>query len=186
LLHADAKQRVLSRSGEDFAGVALPRSVRLVSESRTWSPREWAEHVRPAIEAALPDDVSLLSVAARGPLTLPLEARAERVELPKLPKRAGTFRTAATVEVGHEGSVVRRVPALLEVSIGEQAARPDVARGQGVTLVIRRSTATISTQGTALKDVEVGEVAPFRVHRTGKVVQARVRSSTLALVLEER
>jgi flagella basal body P-ring formation protein FlgA len=55
-----------------------------------------------------------------------------------------------------------------------------------VTLVIRRSTATISTQGTALKDVEVGEVAPFRVHRTGKVVQARVRSSTLALVLEER
>jgi flagella basal body P-ring formation protein FlgA len=81
---------------------------------------------------------------------------------------------------------VRRVPALLEVSIGEQAARPDVARGQGVTLVIRRSTATISTQGTALKDVEVGEVAPFRVHRTGKVVQARVRSSTLALVLEER
>jgi flagella basal body P-ring formation protein FlgA len=83
-----------------------------------------------------------------------------------------------------DGTLVRRVPILVRLSVAPSAARAAVPRGQALTLVIERRSATISTDGVALRDAEIGEVAPFRVQRTGRVLNALVKSQGVAQVLE--
>lgn len=160
------------------------RGVRVVSPSRVLSPPEAGELARPSIERALPDGVTLRSLEAKSRLTLPLLAEAGEATLPRLPKRAGPAVTTAMLDVMLDGVLVRRVPILVRLTISARAARPDVPRGQALTLVIERRSATISTDGIALRDAEIGEVAPFKVQRTGRVINAKVVSAGVAQVLE--
>jgi len=158
--------------------------VRVYSAARVLSPSEAGELARPSIERALPDGVRLNSVEAKSKLTLPLLAVAGEVTLPKLPKRAGPLTTTAMLDVMLDGVLVRRVPILVRLNIAARAARPDVPRGQALTLVIERRSATISTDGISLRDAAIGEVAPFKVQRTGRVLHALIKSAGVAQVLE--
>jgi flagella basal body P-ring formation protein FlgA len=88
------------------------------------------------------------------------------------------------VDILLDGTLVRRVPILVRLVIDPSAARADVPRGHALTLVIERRSATISTDGVALRDTEIGEIAPFRVQRTGRVINALVKSAGVAQVLE--
>ena len=169
------------------AGEKVPatlRGVRVMSEARVLSPPEAAELARASVERALPEGVTLRAVEGKSKLTLPRLAQAGDAVLPKLPKRAGLVVTTAMVDILLDGVLVRRVPVLVRLSIAASAARPDVPRGQSVTLVIERRTATISTNGIALRDTEIGEVAPFKVQHTGRVINARLQSTGVAQVLE--
>jgi hypothetical protein len=177
----------LIRSALVAAGEKAPanlQGVRVVSTAKVLSPLEAGELARPSIELALPDGVTLRGVEAKSKLTLPLLAVAGDASLPKLPKRAGPAVTTAMLDILLDGVVVRRVPLLVRVVIAASAARPDVPRGHAVTLIIERRTATISTSGVAMRDTEIGETAPFRVQRTGRVLNAIVKSAGLAQVLE--
>jgi hypothetical protein len=160
------------------------QGVRVVSSARMLSPFEAGELARASIERALPDGVTLRSLEAKSKLTLPLLAEAGEATLPKLPKRAGPTVTTAMLDITLDGVVVRRVPILVRLSIAASAARPDVPRGHTLTLVIERRSATISTGGIALRDAEIGEVAPFKVQRTGRVLNALIKSQGVAQVLE--
>lgn len=177
-------ERAIGRAGYRHAGLKIPAASRVSLRAQTWSAPEWAEWVTPRIRKSLPAGVTLARVTAKAPLRLPRSAALGAVTLPRLPRRAGSWNTAATIEVLHDGATIRRVPTLVRVVISAAAARADVPRGQGVTLVIRRHSATISTRGLALKDADVGEVVPFRVLRTGRVVRGRVESKSLAEVLD--
>jgi hypothetical protein len=175
------------RAALEAAGAAVPRleAVRVVSAARVWSPAELGELLRPSIERKLPDGVRLVGVQAKSGATLPLLATVGECSLPALAKRPGPSTTTAMVEILHDGQPVRRVAAQVRLLLSEQAARAHVPRGSVITLVIQRASATVSAQGVALQDVEIGQTAPFKVQPTGRVVQARVESATVAAVLEQ-
>lgn len=184
LVDASVIRGALEAGGEERGTRRDIQPVRVVSEAKVLSPADAGELVRPSVEAALPKGVTLAGLEAKTQLTLPLRASAGTATLPKLPRRAGPVTTTAMVDILLDDSLVRRVPILVRLVIDPSAARADVPRGHALTLVIERRTATISTDGVALRDTEIGEIAPFRVQRTGRVINALVKSAGVAQVLE--
>lgn len=184
LVDAALMRGALEGAGEDPKGFGQLRAVRVLSASRVLSPAELNELARPSIERALPPGVRLVGVEAKSKLVVPLRGVAGSVTLPKLPKRAGPTTTTAMVDILLDGALARRVPVLVRLSLDGSAARPDVPRGHTLTLVIERQSATISTDGVALRDTAIGEVAPFKVQHTGRVINALVKSAGVAQVLE--
>jgi hypothetical protein len=186
LIARDAIARVLAKVMQDLPELALPELVRVKSEARVLSPNDVSDLAHAAIQAVLPVGVTLTRVESKLPLTVPLTATLGRVELPKLPRRAGPLMTSAMIEVVHEGSVVGRLPLSLQLVVSEGAARPDVIKGSDLMLVIMRNAATISARGVAMQDAEIGQIALFKVPLTGKLLRARVESSERAVVTEGR
>jgi len=184
LVDASVIRNALEAGGEQRRTLRDIQPVRVVSEARVLNPSEAGEFVRPSIEAALPSGVTLSGLEAKSQLTLPLFGSAGTATLPKLPRRAGPITTTAMVDILLDGTLVRRVPILVRLVIDPSAARADVPRGHALTLVIERRSATISTDGIALRDTEIGEIAPFRVQRTGRVINALVKSAGVARVME--
>jgi hypothetical protein len=141
--------------------------------------------VRPNIEHKLPEGVRLLALQPKTGATLPLLASVGECTLPALAKRPGPLTTTAMVEFLHDGAPVRRLAVQVRLNVSERAARPDVARGSILTLVIERGSATVSANGVALQDSEIGKTASFKVQPTGRIVQARIDSASRATVLEQ-
>ena len=184
LVDAAVIRNALASAGEDPKRFGPIQAVRVVSAARTLTPEETDQLVRSSIERALPAGVALSGLEAKSRLTLPLLATAGETILPKLPRRAGAVTTTAMVEILLDGAPVRKVPIQVRLSVDTSAAQVAVPRGQTLTLVIERRSATISTDGVAIRDTEIGEVAPFRVQRTGRVLNAKVISAGVARVLE--
>jgi flagella basal body P-ring formation protein FlgA len=184
LVDASVIRNALESAGEDKSSLRDIQAVRVISAAKVLNPAEAGAFVRASIESALPAGVTLTAVEAKAKLTLPLRGSVGTATLPKLPKRAGPTTTTALVDILLDGVLVRRVPVLVRLTIAGSAARAAVPRGQALTLVIERRSATISTDGIALRDTEIGEVAPFKVRRTGRVLNALVKSQGMAQVLE--
>lgn len=184
LVDASVIRNALTSAGEDGRTRRDVQSVRVTSAARVLNPPEAAEFARQSIESVLPPGVTLVGVQAKSKLTLPLLGYAGTATLPKLPKRVGPTTTTAMVDVLLEGLLVRRVPVLVRLTIAASAARADVPRGQSLELVIERRSATISMSGVALRDTAIGEVGAFKVQRTGRVINALVKSAGVAQVLE--
>jgi hypothetical protein len=184
LVSAQAIRAAIQAAGEDASRFASLTSVRVSSAARSLAPTELAEFVRAAIEAELPAGTRLSGVEAKSALVIPQLATVGECKLAALPKRAGAVTTTALIDFLHEGTLVRRVPFLVRLVMSERAALPDVPRGHVLSLVISRRGATVSTNGVALKPADIGQIGLFRVQRTGRVVQARIESSAVALVVE--
>ncbi|HEX4335194.1 MAG TPA: flagella basal body P-ring formation protein FlgA [Polyangiaceae bacterium] len=183
LLDRDRVLAQLRAAGVDPKSVALPKLLRVVGASKRWSPLELTAFARASVEAALPGGVTLSHLEARMPLVAAPDAVIGHAEVPKLPKRAGVFRTSVVVPVIADGAVVSRVTLSATLEISDAAARPDVARGGRVTLVIDRRSARIGAAGVALNDSDIGDVGEFRVDKTGRVVKARLDAPDLASVV---
>ena len=184
LIAAAAIRSALAAAGADVALYPGTEGVQVSSLGQAFSPRELAEWVRPSIERSLPQGVRLTGIEPRSSALLPLTASAGTCTFSQLPKRPGPQSSTVLVDVLHEGKVVRRLSLLVRLVMSEQAAQPTVHKGQSLSLVITRRTATISAQGVALKDAELGQIAPFKVQSTGRVVLARVESAETAAVVE--
>ena len=183
LVPADAIRDALGATGAEARKI---EAVRVLSAARVWSPSELGELVRPNIEHKLPEGVRLLGLQPKTGATLPLLASVGECTLPALAKRPGPLTTTAMVEFLHDGAPVRRLAVQVRLMLSERAARPGVARGSVVTLVIQRASATVSANGMALQDSEIGQTASFKVQPTGRIVQARIESASLAIVLERQ
>lgn len=174
-----AKIRAL---GGDPDQLGVPRVLRVSTPAVELSAEQVAALARGSVERALAPGVTLTHLAARTPLVVPPGVAAGRVELPKTPRRSGLFRTTVSVPLLHEGAVVSRVALAATLDVAPEAARALVVRGAHVTLVIETGGARIGATGVALRDADLGEVADFRVERTGKLVRARVEAADRARV----
>lgn len=164
----------------------IPQKVRVRSRARILSTKEWGELAGEQVRARLPKGVRLLSSEGKIPLTLPENYELGAVSLPRLPRRSGPWATTAMVEILHEKSLLRKAPVVVRLEVEPGAVRPTIKRGQGLTLVLARRSATISMRGVSLRDGEVGSVVACRVSKTGRVVKARLRSGNLADVVESK
>ncbi|HVW23861.1 MAG TPA: flagella basal body P-ring formation protein FlgA [Polyangiaceae bacterium] len=183
LLDRDRVVAALTAAGVDAKSVALPKLLRVVGASKRWTPVEVTTFTRGSVEAALPSGVTLTHLEAKLPLVAAPDAVAGHAEIPRLPKKAGVFRTTAVVPIIADGAVAARVTLSATLEISESAAKPDVARGGRVTLVIDRRSARVGAAGIALNDIDVGDVTEFRVDKTGRIVKARLDAPDLASVV---
>jgi hypothetical protein len=183
LLDRERVAAELRRAGVEPKSVGLPRVLRVVGASRRWSPAELSAFLRPAVESALPRGVSLTHLDTKMSLVTAPDPQPGHAEIPRPPKHAGSFRTAVVVPIVTAGEITARVTVMVTLDVSDDAARPDVARGSRVTLVIDRRSARIGAPGIALADTDIGDVAEFRVDKTGRVVKARVDATDLASVV---
>ncbi len=183
LLDRDRVVQGLRAAGVDAKTIALPKLLRVTGASRKWSPLELVAFVRGSVETALPTGVTLAHLEARVPLVAAPDAAVGHAEIPRLPKRAGVFRTSVVVPIIADGAVASRVTLSATLEISDAAARPDISRGSRVTLVIERRSARIGAAGVALNDSDIGDVSEFRVDKTGRIVKARLDAPDLASVV---
>ena len=183
LLDRDRVVAALAAAGVEVKSVRLPKLLRVVGASKRWTPLELTAFMRAAVEGALPTGVTLAHLEAKLPLVAAPDAVPGHAEIPRLPKKAGVFRTTAVVPVIADGAVATRVTLNATLEISDAAAKPDVARGGRVTLVIDRRSARVGAAGIALNDIDVGDVTEFRVDKTGRIVKARLDAPDLASVV---
>jgi len=144
------------------------------------SLRLWFE---PEISKVLPVGVELLRLEPPTRLRLARTATVARVRLARLPRQVGVVETSATVELVDADGDVTRVVCTLGLRLSEAQARPAVASGAVLTLRIESAVTSVSAEAVAMSAGEVGDVLPFRVQKTNRVVKARVISERLAEVL---
>jgi hypothetical protein len=176
--------RHVREAGLDLGRAKVPEAVRVVAASRRIGPTELATMVTPAIEKALPPGTTLERAKPSVDVVVPPRATVRGAALPKPPHQKGPWSTVAAVELESDGEVVLRVSVPVIVDVSEEAARPDVARGQRLSLVIEHHAIRISTSGTALADGSAGDVVTAQVTATGRVVRARIVSRDEAAVVE--
>lgn len=183
LFARDELLNALRAQGLDVTQVRLPKSVRVTSAGRRFTPADLRALVEPRVRAALPAGVSLSDLrVSRGLLASP-RLEVGHVRVPKLVRREGSLTVTASVDLIHEGSVAARVPVRLELLLSQEAAKPLVRKGSRIDLLIQRGQARISASGVALDDAELGQTRSFRVSSTNKVLRARIESPTLAVVV---
>jgi hypothetical protein len=184
LLTKNEIELMLRQRGVDTSKLSIPASLRVVGAAKRLSPAELTALVTPVILQNLPHGVALTKVAPGYDVVVPPSASVGTVEIPRHPRQKGPFRTTASVQMVADGNIVARVPVPIVLEISEEAARPDVARGSRIGLVIDRRSLRIMTQGSCLLDANIGDVVSVLVVPTNRVVKAKITSRDEAHMVE--
>lgn len=173
----------LSRRGATVPK-SLPHSIRVVRKMRSLSDHDVEQMVRAAIvPAKLTRGVSLGAVHAHA-AEIPDGWKTVQAELPRAPRRTGSFSTAVALTLTSDGEAIAHLSVPVELSLSAEAATPDVARGAPVTLVVRRGLVEISAPGVASADADIGGVVPILIRSSGRVINARLFDKEHAAALE--
>jgi hypothetical protein len=175
---------MLRQRGVDTTKLAIPASLRVVGAAKRVTPAELTTLITPAIVQSLPPGVALTKVQPGYDIVVPPSATVGPVEIPRHPRQKGTFRTTANVQMVANGDIVARVPVPIVLEVSEEAARPDVARGARIGLVIDRRSLRIMTQGSCMLDANIGDVVNVLVVPTNRVVKAKITSRDEAHMVE--
>ncbi|MBI4957343.1 MAG: flagella basal body P-ring formation protein FlgA [Myxococcales bacterium] len=159
----------------------LPASVRVTRKTKRLGVEEQRRIVERGL-APLPPGVRLDSVKPHARALVPTGWQRSSVTIGRLPQQAGTFRTTARVELWQDGQIVSRLAVPVELEVSEEAARPDIARGASLTVVVRRGAVEIGAAAVAGTDGRVGDVVQVTLRATNRVVRATLLSSDRALL----
>jgi len=184
LLTKNEIEHMLRQRGVDTTKLTIPASIRVVAAAKRVTPGELTALVTPAIVQTLPPGVALTKVQPTYEVVVPPSATVGPVEIPRHPRQKGPFRTTATVQMLADGEIVARVPVPVVLEVSEEAARPDVARGARIGLVIDRRSLRIMTQASCMLDANVGDVVNVLVVPTNRVVKAKITSRDEAQMVE--
>jgi hypothetical protein len=184
LLTKNEIEQMLRQRGVDTTKMSIPASIRVVGAAKRVTPAELTTLVTPAIVQSLPPGVALTKVQPTYEVVVPPSASVGPVEIPRHPRQKGPFRTTATVQMVADGEIVARVPVPVVLEVSEEAARPDVARGARIGLVIDRRSLRIMTQASCMLDANVGDIVNVLVVPTNRVVKAKITSRDEAQMVE--
>jgi hypothetical protein len=184
LLTKNEIEQMLRQRGVDTTKLSIPVSIRIVGAAKRVTPAELTTLITPVIIQNLPPGVALTKVQPGYDVVVPPSASVGHVEIPRHPRQKGPFRTTATVQMVADGDIVARIPVPVVLEVSEEAARPDVARGARVSLVIDRRSMRIMTQGSCMIDANIGDVVNVLVVPTSRVVKAKITSRDEAQMVE--
>ncbi len=164
----------------------LPASVRVVRKTRRLSADEVSAAITKTLAATkLPKNAAVTAVRA-APIEIPSELARVTVDLPALPRRAGSVTLGAVVTfLGESDAVLAKSITPIEIHLPPEAAVPDIARGASVALIVRRGLVEITVSGVAATDADIGGVFPVTLRPSGRVVRARALDRDHALAVEE-
>jgi Chaperone for flagella basal body P-ring formation len=167
------------------APAAVPDAVNVVRRARRLAPSEVDAIVRAALGAQeLGHGVTLASVRADRAFDVADGWTRVGVDVPRAPKKAGTFTTTAIASLFVGDDVIARLPVPVDLAVSSDGATFEVARGATVTLVVRRSFVEVRAPGFAGADADVGDPVPIQLRPSGRVVRARLVSKDEALALD--
>lgn len=152
----------------------LPDGVRVLRKMRTLSRAELEAATRTAGTAGLPRGVTLSTVRPPASVAVPEGWTSTRLEMGKPPRRTGAWSTSAMLVFAKDGEVLARIPVGMDVTLGADAAIPDMAHGASVTLIIRTGPVEVSTSALVGADGDIGAVVPVTVKSSGRPLRARV------------
>jgi flagella basal body P-ring formation protein FlgA len=164
----------------------LPDAVRVVRKVKHLAPTDVEALVRTATASKkLGRGVTLATVRANRTIDVADGWTRADVDVPRAPKKAGTFSTIAIASLFADDQVVARFPVALDLSVSAEGAEFDAPRGSSVTLIVRRSLVEVRVSGVAGADADVGETVPVQLRPSGRVVRARLVSKDEAVALEQ-
>jgi len=165
---------------------SLPDAVRVLRSARHLAALDLNEIVRTAMGAKpLGRGVTLASVRADRPVDVADGWTRVDVDVPRAPKKAGTFSTTAIASFFVGDEVIARLPVRLDLSVSAEGATYDTLRGTAVMLVVRRSLVEVRAPGYAAADADIGDVIPVQLRPSGRVVRARLSTKDEAVAIED-
>lgn len=168
-----------------LARVKLPKSIKVVRKAKKFEKSALAAVAEDAIAAqTLPKGARFVSVTARAAATVADGYDATRVDVPRLPRRAGKFTTPATLRFLEDGEEVSSALVDLALELPAAAAIPDVKKGGKVSLVIVRGAIEIRATAVANEDADLGEVFMVTVADSKKSLRARLAEIAPAVAME--
>lgn len=167
------------------AKLTVSESVRVVRSSRRWTQAALRDFMTAAVGGALPDYATLTHLDVPRSLTTATTIDIGNVVIGQLPKRTGSVRTSAVIELMADGQLEQRVSLPLTVELGARPKPEAVERGQSVTITIDLGRAKITAPAVTLQSGEVGTVVLCRVLRTKKVLRVKLQSKTQGNLVTE-
>jgi hypothetical protein len=164
---------------------ALPEAVRVVRKAKRLEPADVDTLVRTTMASKeLGRGVTLASVHAIRPIDVPDGWTRADVDVPRAPKKAGSFSTTAVASLFAGDEVIARFAVPLDLAVSADGATFDAPRGALVTLIVRRSFVEVRIGGVAGADADVGDPVPIQLRPSGRVVRARLTTKDEAIALE--
>jgi hypothetical protein len=171
--------------GDKVSKVTLPNAIRIV---RKMHKLDIAEIVKATMDGVahmtLWHGVTLAKVRPLHATEVPEGWTKIDIEIPKPPRRAGELSTNATLSFETDGETTAKVIVPIELTLSEDAAKPDVAHGSQIQLVVKRGLVEVATPATAGADGDAGDVISVTVQASNRVLRARVQDSTHVVALE--
>lgn len=163
----------------------LPAQFRIARKGKRLATTDVDKLVRDAIDPTrIPRGATLATVRAIA-LAVPDGYDRVTVDLPTLPRRAGTVTVTAAVAFLAQGEVLARITVPVDFTVTAEALVPDVAKGAAITLLVRRGLVEVSIGAVAGSDGDAGGTIPVLLKPSGRVVRSRVIDKEHALSLEE-
>jgi hypothetical protein len=165
---------------------SLPDAVRVVRSARHLVASELNALVRGAMaDKPLGRGVTLASVRADRPVDVAEGWTRVDVDVPRAPKKAGTFTTVAIASFFVDGEVIARIPVRVDLNVSADGATYDMLRGSPVMLLVRRSLVEVRAPGFAAADADIGDILPVQLRPSGRVLRARLSTKDEAIALED-
>ncbi|MEM6786040.1 MAG: hypothetical protein AAF715_00870 [Myxococcota bacterium] len=186
---APGRSRLLRRgeveaalAAADYVGIQrIPVAVRIRRKMVSLSSKAIASLV--ADHLVVKNGVTMTAVRAPARRRVPAGYDVVRATVPRVPRRAGTWRTAVTLHFHRHAERIARlsIPATLEVT--PAAAVPDVEKGHPLVLVVRRGQIEVRVRATAGAAADIGERLPVSLRPSGRIVPARLTRKDQAVAL---
>jgi hypothetical protein len=172
------------RSHEMETTTPLPLSVRVVRKVKRLEVTDIEQIVRQGLGPKLKRGVTVNAVHPAGPMIVPDGYTVVTAEIPRPPRRSGSFACDASVTFYENSQAIRMLSVPVELLLSAEAAVADVVHGARLNLVIRRGLVEITTSGTAGADADVGDPIPVVVHPSGRTIMARLEDPEHAVALD--
>jgi flagellar basal body P-ring formation chaperone FlgA len=167
------------------APATLPNAVRVVRKAKHLAPSDVNAIVREALGSKqLGRGVTLASVRADRPVDVADGWTRVDVDVPRAPKKAGSFATIAVASLFVGDDVIARLPVPLDLAVSAEGATFDTPRGTSVTLIVRRTLVEVRAAGFAAADADIGDPVPIQLRPSGRVVRARLVSKDEAVAMD--
>jgi hypothetical protein len=176
----DAKQLGVSPA-------ALPEAIRVVRKAKHLLASDLNALVRNAVEGRpMARGVALAAVRAERAVDVAEGWTRVDVDLPRAPKREGSFMTTAIASFfTAEGEAVARISVPVELSISPDGALYDAPRGAAVTLIVRRNYVEVRAPAITTADADLGDPVPVQLRQSGRVLRARLVARDEAVAIED-
>lgn len=171
--------------GDKASRVSLPNAIRIVRKMHKLDVAEVTKTATDGItHLTLWRGVTLAKVKPTHSSDVPEGWTKINIEIPKPPRRSGTLSTNATLAFETDGETTAKVIVPIELTLSEDAAKPEVAHGAMIQLVVKRGLVEVATPATAGADGDAGDVISVTVQASNRVLRARVQDATHVVALD--
>ncbi len=162
-----------------------PDAVRVTRKVKHLAPADIDALVRTAMNAKeLGHGVTLGAVRADHPLDVADGWTRVGIDVPRAPKKAGTFATTAIASLFAGDDVIARLTVPVNLSVSTEGAAFDVARGASLTLIVQRNLIEVRTPSFAAADADIGDAIVVQLRPSGRVMRARLVSKDEAIAVD--